>query len=370
MFEDLEIYLVEVIKGRKKGILPFFLKLFLHFLSWGYKPISALRNWFYDRRWVKRYSPPVSVVISIGNIVAGGTGKTPVTLMIAREFYPDIPLAILSRGYRSKVEKLSTPITVSSGQGPIHPASFCGDEPYMIAQNLPKAFVFVGRDRHKSSHMAFKAGAKVILLDDGMQHRALARDFEVVVMDACDPFGRGFFLPRGFLRESLKSLSRADLIILNHVHDPQRYAATCRKISRYTKAPLVAIKAEVEDILDFKGNSCHVTEGVKVGLFCGIAHPDYFQNTVRNKGMHVVASLIIPDHKEYDSKALENFALKCKDLGAELLICTEKDRVKLDGSLELALPVAWVKMKLVIVDGFSVYQDFIKKAKADLARKL
>ena len=105
----------------------------------------------------------------------------------------------------------------------MHPASFCGDEPYMLAQNLPKAFVFVGKDRHKTSSMAAKAGAQLILLDDGMQHRRLARDFDLVVLDSYDPFGQGYFLPRGFLREGMQSLSRADLIILNHVYDHAKF---------------------------------------------------------------------------------------------------------------------------------------------------
>ena len=238
MLKHIEIYYLDLVTGKRKGFLAWLLKILLLPISWIYQFFVACRNWAFDRGWVRRYTPPVPVVISIGNIVAGGTGKTPVTYLLAKEFYDEVPLAILARGYRSKAENLSAPIVLSRGQGPMHPASYCGDEPFMLAQNLPKSFVFVGKDRHKASNMAAKAGVKLILLDDGMQHRRLARDFEVVVMDALDPFGQGYFLPRGLLREGLKSLSRADLIVLNHVYDHSRFIALRQKIARYTTAPV------------------------------------------------------------------------------------------------------------------------------------
>ncbi len=370
MLQHIELYFLDLIKGKRKGILPFFLKGILLILSWIYSFFVACRNWLFDHEWVRRYTPPVPVVISIGNIVAGGTGKTPVTLMVAKEFYNDVSLAILSRGYRSKSEKMAAPVILSRGQGPMHPASFCGDEPFMLAQNLPKAFVFVGKDRHKTSHMAAKAGVQLILLDDGMQHRRLARDFDVVVMDACDPFGQGYFLPRGFLRESLKSLGRADLIILNHVHNHESYRSACQKIARYTSAPVIATKIDVENILDFKGEPVAALAGRRVAIFCGIANPDYFGDTIQNLGAQIVSKHFVPDHKDFDPEALADFGKQSAELGAEFLVCTEKDRVKLVDSLELALPIAWVKTKLTFVEGKSSWDSFIQRAKADLARRL
>lgn len=313
---------------------------------------------------------PVPVVISVGNIVAGGTGKTPVTLLLAKEFYDLVPIAILSRGYRSKAESLSTPIVLSRGQGPMHPASYCGDESYMLSQNLPKTFVFVGKDRHKASNMAAKAGVKLILLDDGMQHRRLARDFEVVVMDACDPFGQGYFLPRGLLREGLKSLARADLIILNHVYEHERFIRIRQQIASYSTAPVAATKIEVAQILDLNNQSIHPIKDTKVGIFCGIAHPDYFKETIQQQGAHVIDSYFIADHMDYDFSELADFAKNCKEKGAELIICTEKDRVKLVESLQLALPIAWVQMRLVFVEGETLWRAFIERAKANLDRSL
>lgn len=370
MLEQVELYFVDVINGKKKGLVAGLLRRCLHFLSWFYKGAVFCRNWAFDHGWLRRYSPPVPVVISIGNIVAGGTGKTPVTLLLAKAFYDEVPLAILSRGYRSKAERMSIPVALSRGQGPMHPASFCGDEPYMLAQNLPKAFIFVGRNRHKSSSMAAKAGAQLILLDDGMQHRRLARDFELVVLDSYDPFGQGYFLPRGFLREGMHSLARADLIILNHAHDHEAFLNLRKHIASYTKAPVVGTKTVVDAVLDLNGKGAASLSGKKVGIFCGIAHPEYFEQTVRDLGATIVARYFIPDHMDYEAENLVKFANQAALEGAEVLVCTEKDRVKLVEPLNLSLPVLWVRMRLSFVEGQTEWEEFIARVKSDLARRL
>ena len=370
MIEPIELYFLDVIHRKKRGFWAVLLLFCLLPISWIYRVIVAFRNWSFDQGWIRSYSPPIPVVISVGNIVAGGTGKTPVTLMLAREFSSSSSVAIISRGYRSKAEKMATPIVLSKGQGPMHPASYCGDEPYMLAQNLPGVCIFVGKDRHKASNIAAKAGAQLLLLDDGMQHRRLARDFEVVVIDAFDPFGQGYFLPRGLLRESLRSLARADVIVLNHAYDTKRCTLVRQKIARYTTAPVVTTKTEVEGIYTLQGEQETTFSCKKVGIFCGIAHPDYFEKTVADIGLDVVERYVIPDHMEYNPEALICFALKCKASGAECLICTEKDRVKLVEKLDIPLPIFWIRMKLVFVEGESFWKDFVLQVKQDLAHRL
>lgn len=369
MLRHLENYFLSVIKGKKKGVLASVFRLFLYFLSWPFQILVTCRNWAFDHGWLRRYYPPVPVVISIGNIVVGGTGKTPVTLMIAQEFYDEFLIAILSRGYRSPAEKLQTPVVLSKGNGLMQSAAFCGDEPYLLAQNLPKAFVFVGKNRHKASDMAAKAGAQLILLDDGMQHRRLARDLEVVVMDTCDPFGQGYFLPRGLLREGIKSLSRANLIILNHSADSETFHNMRRQIERYTSAPVVGTRMEVIQIVGFEGEVIASLKDRRVGIFCGIAHPEYFQNTVNQQGAQVVASAFTADHLSLEPEALYQFSLECRDKGAELLLCTEKDWVKIVDVKGLALPIAWIKTRLSLVEGKDEWRKFIEKAKSDLKRR-
>lgn len=370
MLKKIEIYVVQLIQGKKKGLLAQCLKMVLRFLSWFYKLIISLRNWAFDHGCFRKYYAPVPVVISIGNIVVGGTGKTPVTLMVAKEFYQDFTIAILSRGYRSQAEHKALPIVLSQGNGPEHPAAICGDEPYLLAKNLPKAHVFVGKNRHHSSNLAAKAGAHLILLDDGMQHRHLARDFEVVVMDALDPFGQGYFLPRGFLRENVSSLARADLIVLNHVYEQDQFDLIKKEIRKFSAAPMMGTRMEVSDILDGQGQSLSDLNGKKVGIFCAIAHPDYFHQTVKNLGAETVAHEFIPDHLAFSKEELTQFCEKCKKNGADWILCTEKDFVKLDPSYLKGQPIAWVKMHLTIVEGEQHWKNFTDKAKQDLKRRL
>jgi len=363
---QLEAYFLNVMTGKQHGVLASLLRSVLWLFSCLFRFGVACKNWVFDHDWVSRYSPPVPIVVSIGNIVVGGTGKTPVTLMVAQEFYPEFFIGILSRGYRSQAEKLPIPVVLSKGDGPMQSAAFCGDEPFLLAQNLPKAFVVVGHNRHKASDIAARAGVQMILLDDGMQHRRLARDVEVVVMDSTDLFGQGHFLPRGFLREGVHALSRANLIILNHVVDNPSFQAMKALISPYTEAIVVGTRMEVIQVEQFFGDNQPSISGKKVGIFCGIAHPEYFHKTVCEAGGDVVESLFASDHMSFDASALAAFAVKCREKGAELLLCTEKDKVKISGLPSLALPIAWVKMRLKLVEGETEWRIFNDKIKANL----
>ncbi|MEI8124789.1 MAG: tetraacyldisaccharide 4'-kinase [Parachlamydiaceae bacterium] len=366
----MEKYFLKVITGKEKGVIPSFIRGILWLLSWPFRCVIACRNWVFDKGWVCRYFPPVPVVISIGNIVVGGTGKTPVTLMIAEEFYKEFFIAVLSRGYRSQAEKLPIPIVLCKGDGPMQSASFCGDEPFLIAQNLPKSFVVVGKNRHKASDIAAKAGAHIILLDDGMQHRQLARDFEVVVMDAADPFGQGHFLPRGLLRESVKSLSRANLIILNHVADEASFMKIKKQLANYSKASIIGTKMEVVRFETLEGEPVESIKGKKVGIFCGIANPEYFEKTVQQEGGVIVDKALTGDHKSFDARFLIDFASRCKASGAEILLCTEKDRVKILDIKVPSLPIAWVKMRLNLTHGQNEWTLFMEGIKTDLRRRV
>jgi tetraacyldisaccharide 4'-kinase len=362
-----EFYFLSVIKGEKRGIVPAALRFLLLLFSFPYCGIVALRNWLFDKGWLKSYIPPVPLVISVGNITAGGTGKTPVTLMIAQELYNKVPLAILSRGYRSLAEKASSPLLLHKKQGLLHPASLCGDEPFLLAENLPEAYVIVGRDRFQSSKLAARVGAEAIIMDDGMQHRAIARDLEVVVIDLLDSFGQGYFLPRGLLRESRKALARADLVVLNHSEDHALYEQTKRRISHATSAPVIGTRLEVTGVFDFKEQPLPISAETRVGIFCGIAHPEYFRTTVRQLGGDVVHEWFLPDHEALNLEELSAFSLRCHSLGAACILCTEKDRVKITDPGELKIPVGWVKTKLHIVEGEEHWKVFMEQAKKFLS---
>lgn len=359
-WKDWELYHRDLIGGKKKGLFSRIVRGILWLISLVYRIGIICRNKAYDKGWFKCYSPPVPVVISVGNIVAGGTGKTPVTLMLAQQLYRKFPLAVLSRGYCSPAEHLQAPVILSKGDGPLYPSSYCGDEPYLLARNLVGSHVFVGRDRRKASMMAAKAGSRVIIIDDGMQHRSLARDFEVVVVDAGDPFGQRYFLPRGFLRDSLGELRRAHLIVLNNIRDRAQYLTAKHQLSRYTEAPIVATHPAVSAIYDPHGREIPTIKGKRIGLFCGIGRPDYFRHLVQTQEAYIVAEMITPDHIVPESDALNKFAQHCLAQGAELLLCTEKDKVKMNESFVCALPVSWVKIQLHVVEGHQHWNSFIE----------
>lgn len=366
MYKRLELYAKDIIYGRKKGVFPFLFKCLLHPISWIYKAGMSIRNTLYDKGWMRRYIPPVPLVVSIGNIVAGGTGKTPVTVLLAKTFYGKHTIAILSRGYRSKVENLESPVILCDGSGPLLSASDCGDEPYIYANRFPKSIIIVGGNRKNAAKMAAKEGAQVILLDDALQHRRIARDFDIVVIDVRDPFGQGYFLPRGFLREDISSLSRASLIILNHIVDKQQFTDVKNLLMSYTRAPVVGTAGHISAIFDMAGQEIGSLKNRRVGMFCAIAHPEYFQRTLEGLGAIIVADLALPDHDAIKDKTLEHFAKQSLQNEAELLVCTEKDRVKLKNNPKIVLPIVWIQMELDIVEGQADWQAFLDKVEAKI----
>lgn len=364
-----EQYVLEVMEGQKQGFFSRVTASGLKLLSLGYRTGVYCRNWVHDYGLVASYDPPVPVVISIGNIVAGGTGKTPVTLMLAEELTEQFRLAVLSRGYRSPAEKRDVPLVLSRGRGPEYSASYCGDEPYLLAKRIPGASVYVGKNRVKASVLAARDGADVIVLDDGMQHRRVARDFEVVVVNAYDPFGKGHYLPRGLLRESPRALAKADLIVVNNATSKERCEEIEKELEAYTSAPVVGTMPRISSIENFEGEGVPLMSGAKVGLFCGIANPKRFRDLVESHGASVVAELCSPDHMLPTTKAFKAFAARCEKMGAEYLVCTEKDRVKIKEDPKAPLPIVNVNIRLKIISGSSAWESFVKKVKERVTTK-
>ncbi|MBA3957968.1 MAG: tetraacyldisaccharide 4'-kinase [Parachlamydiaceae bacterium] len=362
MLKHWQLYFSEVIKGKRRGKRIKVLQSFLKLLSWPFAGAVKLRNWAYDSDYLRGHAPSHPVIISVGNIVAGGTGKTPITQMLARALSDYARVAILSRGYHSPAEHSVEPLVLSEGKGPLYPPTECGDEPYMLSKQLPHIGVFVGRDRRRAAAMAADSGAQVIIVDDGMQHRRLSRDYDVVVVNANDPFGQGHFLPRGFLRDSPRSLSRAHLLIINHIRDTQHYEEIKALVDPYSKAPTIGTRLEVRQVLDMDSQPISDLKDKQVGIFCGIAHPEHFLQTVSQLGAQTVTECVLPDHHSVSAEELIAFAKESKARGAQMLLCTEKDYVKLAHDLKLDLPVGWVQMQLNIVADEAHWKEFIDKA--------
>lgn len=335
-----EMRILEIIEGKRSAPLT---KALLNLLSQGYRAGIALRHFAYDFFIPATKLSPT--VISIGNIVAGGTGKTPFVQYLSKAL-GESKVAILSRGYRRKgikttLVKENTPIEES------------GDEPALLAQKLPQARVIVGANRIVSGMIAQSIGAQIILLDDGMQHRQLHRDIEIGIMDARDLFGKGHYLPRGFLRDSPKRLAKADLIILNGVKDQTHFDSLTAQIRQYSQAPITAMSLIVEN--------SPLLASKKVAAFCGIAAPDRFIDTLKTLGCDIVLLERKGDHLPFDQEELEQLANRAHDLGAECLVCTEKDAIKLPKKIPLRLPLIAVKIALKPTFGCEHLEKIIKE---------
>lgn len=279
----------------------------------------SIKNLFYDLRLLQPARAPLPV-ISVGSIALGGTEKTPLAIEILDWLLKkgNRP-ALVSRGYKGKWEKQGG--VVSNGKIILATWKEAGDEPFMAAQAIPKAGVFVGKNRLASCRRAVDLGFDIAVLDDGFQHRRLGRDLDIVLSPPPQTIS---------LREPRSSMKRADLILVKSIppmHGPNptpRSSPAPKKIFFYTVAPggffqIFARKPIPPEELTQK----------KLFAFCGIARPERFLSLLCAAGMRVVSFLLFPDHHPYPDSSLEKIIKKLKTTGAEAAITTEKDAVKI-----------------------------------------
>jgi tetraacyldisaccharide 4'-kinase len=312
-----------------------------------FQGVCFIRHFLYDYGVLSSVHAKC-LVVSVGNIAVGGTGKTPFVQKLVQELSFDPgKIAIVSRGYRSKLEKGGGE-RISSGSGPIQPVHLAGDEAFMLSKNT-KASVWVGKKRFISIERACMQGSSLIILEDGFQHRKVARDFEIVLLDAKDLWGKGYFLPRGLLRDFPSRLKKADWIAVTRIGKEEDKEKIIQSIRRYTNAPVMGFSPSYQ--LD------EAVKKKKVGAFCGIANPSFFYEALRGLGVFVVDTLTSIDHKLPSQAEIEQFALSCKAQGAEALVCTEKDFVKITKLQVSSLPIFALKMDFVCVWNENVWQE-------------
>jgi tetraacyldisaccharide 4'-kinase len=320
----LELQVQEILEGRRPG------KGALWFLSLLYRAGAWLKDAAYRSHLITPQKA-AAVVVSVGNIVAGGVGKTPLVHLLVQELSKRHKVAILSRGYRSKAERQDTPTLVE----PAMTAEDVGDEPLWLARKLPQAQVWVCHDRVASAKQAIQQGAEVIVLDDGFQYRKLHRDFDVVVISGEAPYSNGYFLPRGYLRDLPSRLSDATMLAVMG--------------SQSTNLPGQQVVFERTLTVPLKGK--------KVALFCAIANPQRFLKQVQEVGAHIAMVLIKPDHDPFFPQELEDLAHQSQ---ADCLVCTEKDFVKLS-SLKTSIPLIPIPLELSITQGSEIWHQLINQ---------
>ena len=317
------------------------------------------------------------MVIVIGNITVGGTGKTPIVERFARELIKrGRKVAILSRGYKRKesgiIHKIvalfdaqaAAPTVVSDGSGKV----LCdwkraGDEPAMLAHNVPQAVVVVDKNRVKAGAYAIrKFGVDTILLDDGFQYLSLKSRLKIVLVDQNNPFGNGSMLPRGVLREPLKALRRADYIFITKsdgtpseellsllkLYAPKLTPIVCAHQPKFLRALNPSDENETQPL--------SLLKGARILAFSGIAMPESFERMIKECGGELVRSMHYADHYAYDAEDIEQIIKTAEGSSATMILTTEKDAVRLP-RLNTHLPCYYLRMEVEILSG---EKDFSK----------
>lgn len=328
-----------------------------------FEGIVAARAWCYRRR-VFRQRRLGGVVISVGNLTVGGTGKTPMVLWLAQRLVAEGKrVGVLTRGYRGFLRPGSR--GVPGAQLRYHnPEHVKGDEVCLLLRRMPgqpelpeRFMVGVGPDRYARGRDLERQGIKWFVLDDGFQHWELARDLDIVLVDATSPFGGGHVLPAGRLREPKSGLKRAGVVVVTR---SDRSPAVEAVVRRYTAAPIFYAHVELDRILKATGKAGEPEPDwrqKKVFTFCGIGNPAAFFDDVRRWGLESVGSAVFRDHHRYSQRDAEELERQAKAAGAEALLCTEKDMLNLVGARFHNFPVWYCQVSLKIADAEGFWSE-------------
>jgi tetraacyldisaccharide 4'-kinase len=305
-------------------------------------------------------------VISIGNITAGGTGKTPFVIWMANELTAaGRKVAVLSRGYRR--QDGARFLVVSDGSALRATVGEAGDEPYLIARRCPASIGAVGADRAALGRwLLSRYACDVIVLDDGFQHRGLRRQVDLVLVDATDERGLSALLPAGRLREPLTELRRASAVILTRV-DTAGTAAISRRLASAHVMPTVRIRFEAEGWMQPGRDSImplSALSGERVLACSGIANPEGFDSLLRQAGVLVVEHQRYRDHHRYGGNDVERLRDAARRLGATRIVTTEKDLVKLEGLMSPDDGLVAVRLAVNIVDGLASLRGVLERGLA------
>jgi len=290
------------------------------------------RRWYQDR--ARALPRPV---ISIGNLHWGGTGKTPLTAAVAAHLRErGLTVCILSRGYGGQGKGVRV---VSTGGGPLLGPRVAGDEPVLLAGELPGVGVVVGPDRWQAGQQALRRldpAPELFVLDDGFSHLALRRDLDLVALPASDPFGGGRLAPGGRLREPLAAIARASAVILTGADEGGAALAEALRPYGFT-GPGFTSRTVPGHPRRIGGRRDELPAGLSVFLVSAVARPDSFTAAVRSLGYEIAGELRYSDHHAYPPASLEQIEAAWKASGAATVLTTAKDRVKLLGRLDLPL---------------------------------
>ena len=346
-------FCARALTGAARGLGPLLLRNAMLPPSWAYAAAAALRRRAYRAGWlpVRRLPAPV---ISVGNITAGGTGKTPFVEWLAFSLkQAGRTPAILSRGYRSRPT------------GPLGLPR--NDEAILLEQNLPTICHVADPDRFRGGAKAIAAGADCLILDDGFQHLSLARDLDLVLVSAVHPFGRRRTLPAGLLREPLAALRNAHALVITHADavPATRLEQLARELAQLSAGRPVIEAIHRPLTLQTANQATEPVDrlsGRKVFLFCGIGSPEAFLKTAVRLGADVAAASFYDDHHHYTPNDLAALARAYHNSGAQLALTTQKDMVKIADQWPADIPLRILRIQFDIANGRETLNRLIEAA--------
>ncbi|MEN6449649.1 MAG: tetraacyldisaccharide 4'-kinase [Thermoguttaceae bacterium] len=343
MFSPMEFR--DLVSGQRRGLGASVSRCALRVAECGYTAAVRWRNRRYDRGQTAIHRLDVPV-ISVGNLTLGGTGKTPMVQWIARWFRQrGVRVAIVSRGY---------------GADPDAAAGRANDEALEMQQLLPDVPHLQNPDRLAAAREAIaRHGAQLIVLDDGFQHRRVARDLNIVLLDALEPFGFGHVFPRGMLREPIEGLRRADVVVLSRadqlVGQVKRSRDEIWAIVRAHAPAAVRVEAAhaPRTLVSSSGQETPLAtiQGQPVAGFCGIGNPAGFRRTLEACGCRLVGFREYPDHHRYTPQDLDQLSEWSRGLGVAALVCTGKDLVKVPRDRLGNVPLWALRIEMELLAG-------------------
>ena len=376
-----EQFATDVILERRFGKRALFLRWFLYLLSWVFRFIAQTRLWLYRKRLRKGRQLGV-MVLSVGNLTVGGTGKTPVVEMLARQLRDGgRKIAILSRGYKSKTLPFYRrfrrrflgkfkPRVVHDGRKMILDSEWAGDEPFMLARSLGNVLVLVDRDRARTGrHAVREYDVDLLILDDGMQYQNIEHRIDICLVDRQAPFGNEFLLPRGTLREPPANIRRAQYILITKsvagenqelIDRIQSYNPTAEIIECAHKPQYIQNLYDPDDRLPLE-----FLNGRYIGVLSGIARPESFEGSLEKLGAHRVITSRFADHHRFNDEELRDFVLRAGARDLDCIVTTEKDAVrfpaKIPGIEKLEVPIYYLRIEVEIIRGQESWDRLIQR---------
>jgi len=366
--ERLEEFGIDVVLERRHGVRASILRGILYALSFVYERLVQLRLYFYRKR-IFRERALGCLVISIGNLTVGGTGKTPIVEKFARALQAGgRRVAILSRGYKSvprrrhwlsrlRIGDSDSPRIVSDGKSLLLDSLTAGDEPYMLAHNLKDVIVLVDKDRVKSGRLAIdKWNVDTLLLDDGFQYLHLKHRLDMVLVDRQAPFGNEFMLPRGTLRETPRNLRRASYIFVTK-NTGESNDTLVKRIRRYNRTAEIIECAHkplyLQNVYTSERLPLDALRDTFIGSLCAIAAPESFEGALQKLGAHVDLSKRYIDHHYYTEAELTSFINRCIRRDLVMIVTTEKDAVRMPRLPEakVKVPIYFLRVEIEILSG-------------------